>query len=131
MAMSEKETVKETRRVTRVALRPATEKIIEGWRETLRITFPSFSSSLSDLVAWAVERTPALSKKDIQEIRRLFFDEVKELEALLSQLKTAKANGDEEVLRRLLVEIKGKRTSSSRKKAASDLGSENAEITAS
>ena len=103
--MSEKETSKETRRVTRVALRPATEKVIEGWRENLKSAFPGFSPSLSELVAWAAERTPVLSKKDLQKIRSLFFDEVKELELLLSQLKVAKSTGDEQSVESLMANI--------------------------
>ena len=103
--MSEEQIAKETRRVTRVALRPATEKVIECWRETLKRALPGFSPSLSDLVAWTVERTPVLSKKDLQEIRRLFFDEVKELELLLSQLKAAKSAGDEQSVASLIANI--------------------------
>lgn len=103
--MSEKETPKEVRRVTRVALRPTTEKVMDCWRETLKSAFPNFSPSLSDLVAWSVERTPVLSKKDLQEIRSLFFDEVKELELLLSQLKAAKSTGDEQSVANLIATI--------------------------
>jgi hypothetical protein len=122
--MSEKETPKEVRRVTRVALRPASEAIIDGWRATLREAFPSFSPSLSDLIAWAVERTPALSKKDIQEIRQLLFDEVKELEVQLELIKEAKNRGDIDALRALLIKIKGRKCSFTKKKKQSAVISE-------
>lgn len=115
--MSEEKTVKETRRVIRVALRPTTEKVLDHWRSDLKAAFPTFSPSSSDLVEWAVEKVPALSKKHIQEIRSLFFDEVKELESLLSQIKKVKASGDQESLQTLLREIKGRKTIPTRGKS--------------
>ena len=115
--MSEEKAVKEARRVTRVALRPTTEKVLDQWRLDLKAAFPTFSPSSSDLVAWAVEKVPALSKKHIQEIRSLFFDEVKELESLLTQLKKVKASGDEGNLQAWLREIKGRKTIPTRGKS--------------
>lgn len=109
--MSEHPTLKMAKRVTRVALRSDTEVILEGWRNHLKGVFPSFSPSYADLVTWAVERSATLTSRNIQEIRRRFCDEVKELECLVARLKKAKVSGDENVVRELLSTVSKRKTS--------------------
>lgn len=103
--MSEREVPKSAERIPRVALRPETETIIEGWREHLQAVCPSFTATNTDLVTWAVERASNLSNKDIQQIRHRFFDEVKELEDLVGKLKSARASGDEQTVSLLMKRV--------------------------
>jgi hypothetical protein len=104
---------KETRvkRIPRIALRPQTEKILEDWQEQLQQLFPAFDPSLSDLISWGVERSPVLSKKEIQEIKARFYDDVKELESLLLRLRKARVGGDVVAVSELLSTITIRRKS--------------------
>ena len=61
--------------------------------------------SASAKVSWAIERSPQLSKKEIQDIKARYFDDVKELESLLLRLRKAKADGDETEVGELLSSI--------------------------
>ncbi len=104
---------KETRakRIPRIALRPQTEKIIEDWKGQLQQLFPTFDPSFSDLISWGVERSPVLSKKEIQEIKARFYDDVKELESLLLRLRKARVGGDAVAVSELLSTITIRRKS--------------------
>lgn len=104
----EKERVK---RVPRIALRPETEKILRDWKAQLQQLFPTFDPSSVDLISWAVERSPALSKKEIHEIKARFFDDVTELESLLLRLRKASREGDEKAVSELLSTITIRRKS--------------------
>ena len=87
---------KEKSHVLRIALNESTRRILDQWKNKLEAEFPGLRSFYPDLVAWAVERTgQTLSKKDISFLRERFFDQVKQLEWLLSQAKAAKARGEE------------------------------------
>jgi hypothetical protein len=63
-------------------------------------------------VEWAIEKTPLLSKKEMAEIKNRFFDDVKELENLVRQLKEAKAGGNQQSITDLLARISFKRIAS-------------------
>lgn len=118
--MSSNEREKELRRVTRVALRLPTETVLENWKLQLKESFPAFAPSYSDLVAWAVEHTPILSKKDCLDIKYRYFDEVSELESLLCQLKEAKASGNQDqmsdLLNKVVIRRSARRNTRSKKK---------------
>lgn len=89
---------KEKSRVLRIALSESTRAILNQWKSNLETEFSGIRVSYLELVGWAVERTgPTLSKKDIVFLRERFFDQVRQLEWLLSQAKAAKARGEEVV----------------------------------
>lgn len=100
-----------SKRIIRVALRPDTEKILMSWKAQLHLLYPTFDPSLTDLISWIVERLPALSKREIHEVKARFFDDVKELETLLYNLRKARVNGDESAVAELLSNISIRRKS--------------------
>jgi hypothetical protein len=93
---------KSAKRIFRVVLRDLSETTLGNWRTQLQQTYPQFEPSFSELVAWAIERQPVLSKKELHEIKARFFDEVKEIESLLVLLRRAKASGDETAIQQIL-----------------------------
>ena len=111
MKMESEEKEPGARRIPRIALRPETEKILGDWKAQLQQLFPTFDPSTSDLISWAVERSPTLSKKETQEIKARFFDDVKELESLLLRLRKASKEGDERAVSELLSTISIRRKS--------------------
>ena len=109
--MSENEE-KKPKHVFRIALRGQSEEILENWKAQLQQVFPAFEPSTPDLVSWAIERSPQITKKEIQEIKARFFDDVKELESLLLRVKKAKAEGNETEVGELLSNITIRRKNS-------------------
>ena len=111
MKLENKEKETRVKRIPRIALRPETEKVLADWKVQLHQLYPTFDPSFSDLLSWVIERLPVLSKKDIQEIKARFFDDVKELESLLLRLRKARVGGDETAVSELLSTITIRRKS--------------------
>lgn len=91
--------------IARVTVRAQTESTLESWRVQIQEVHPNFSPSDRELVEWAIERTPTLSKREILELRERFFDEVKELEKIVLKLRKAQAEGSDEVVKDLLATL--------------------------
>lgn len=111
MKTSSEEKESGAKRIPRIALRLQTEKVLGDWKAQLQQLFPTFDPSLPDLISWAVERSPVLSKKEIHEIKGRFFDDVRELESLLLRLRKARVVGDETAVSELLSTITIRRKS--------------------
>ena len=95
--------------VLRIALNESTRTTLDGWKNNLETQFLGIRISYPELIGWAIERTgPTLSKKDITLLRERFFDQVRQLEWLLSQAKAAKARGEEVVFPESKMERKKK-----------------------
>ena len=103
---------KQASRILRIALRTKTEKVLRDWKVQLQQQFPAFEPSWSDLIAWGVERSPTLSRKQVQEIKVRLFDEVKELESLLSRVRIPRVDGDDKAVSDILSGISIRRKSS-------------------
>jgi fructose-1-phosphate kinase PfkB-like protein len=97
MAMTEP-TKKNKSPVVRFTLDNHSMEILAGWRQKLSGAFPQLEFSDSDLIRWAISRTPILSKNNLRELKSAVFDEVKALENILKTLKQAKASGDHETV---------------------------------
>lgn len=84
---------------SRVALTDASGEILETWHSQLTERYPGIKTSDADLVNWILRSNAGeLSKRQLEEIKELYFDDVKQLEWMLTQAKRAKASGEKFLL---------------------------------
>ena len=80
----------------RVTLNSETLVRLREWAGQLAPQLKGYRVTRSDLVNWLVARhTSELSQAETKELEQKFFDPVKALEWTLSQLKGARARGEE------------------------------------
>ena len=92
---------------SRVVLTESSAARIQNWRKQLCEEFPGIKVSESDLANWAVESIgEEVSKRQLDDIKNKYFDEVKQLEWLLTQARAARANQDQELLSKLVGSLK-------------------------
>lgn len=79
----------------RIALTDVSRQILEKWHSQLTDRFPGIKISNADLVNWILgSNAHELSKRQQEEIRDHYFDEVKQIEWMLAQAKSAKVSGE-------------------------------------
>lgn len=89
----------------RVSLSPASLESVTRWTEQLKGELRGSKFTRNDMVNWIIgQRGSELSKVEVEEIRRLFFDPKKALGWALAQLKEAQKSGQELDVNKLVQE---------------------------
>ncbi|MBI3294425.1 MAG: hypothetical protein HYZ71_06810 [Deltaproteobacteria bacterium] len=119
---------KASKPAVRIVLSDPVLGVLGNWKVQIAELHPEFHPTDRELVSWAVERVPALSGQNIEEIKERYFNKVDELEGILKQLKIAQLSGDEKAVASLLGRITLNRTplgkGAARKCRSASLGTE-------
>ena len=85
---------KRQRHLDRIKLSAPNFSRIDSWIQTLMTSKHGISVAHGDLVNWLIQRAAELSEAEKEELKALFFDEVRFLKQLLCDAKKAKASGE-------------------------------------
>lgn len=89
----------------RITLSPASLDSVSRWTEQLKGELRGSKFTRNDMVNWIVgQRGAELSKNEVEEIRRLYFDPKKALGWALAQLKEAQKSGQDIDVNKLVQE---------------------------
>ena len=81
------------KRTKKVILSHSSSEILEGWRVQIANSIPGCHISAGRFIEWSLSQAPTLSRSQVEELRKRFFDEIKQLEWMLNQAKIAKRSG--------------------------------------